>query len=44
VTIDTAQSRPLGGVESLLEEARERRLLLVKGVSDGGSTAFTIPS
>jgi iron(II)-dependent oxidoreductase len=34
VSIDTAQSQPLGGVESLLEEARERTLLLVERVSD----------
>jgi iron(II)-dependent oxidoreductase len=34
VTTDTAQSQPLGGVESLLEEARERTLLLVEDVSD----------
>ncbi len=34
MTIDTARSQPLGGVEPLLEEARERTLLLVNGVSD----------
>ena len=34
MTIDTARSPPLGGVESLLEEARERTLLLVDRVSD----------
>ena len=34
MTIDTARSAPLGGVESLLEEARERTLLLVDRVSD----------
>jgi iron(II)-dependent oxidoreductase len=34
VTIDIPQTAPLGGVEALLEEARERTLALVAPVSD----------
>jgi gamma-glutamyl hercynylcysteine S-oxide synthase len=33
VIVDTSHPQPLGGVEALLEEARERTLLLVDGVS-----------
>jgi gamma-glutamyl hercynylcysteine S-oxide synthase len=34
VSIDTTHTPPPGGVESLLEEARERTLRLIEGVSD----------
>jgi iron(II)-dependent oxidoreductase len=34
VSIDTTHTPPLGGVESLLEEARERTLRLIEGVSE----------